>query len=389
MPVYFQDLIKFIRTVSRLQLREKDRDYISEFVKRDVPWQSIADMARIEGVEGLLYRHLKAWDTAEVPENIVERFENTYRQTRDNMLQVTKTVRGFSDWFAKLGISVIALQGLSLLDLYGDPGLRVLSDVDFLVRPSDKKRVKILLRSLGYIDADPWYPDILFGKGIWIDLHTHVLNLDRIQARRYLFPESLGPMWKRALPLFDYPTGIMRPDPFDNFITLSAHALKHSYSRLIWLVDLNESLLSMTKSSGSWMTLVERSKMWSQKKVVLYALCLIEHIFGTLIPEWVKRGLGFHRLNIIERHLLRLKLNGFSVPEFYVPLLFFAVEGFGKKAKLLEETLFPRKDVMDQIVGIGPYRNRITAIAKRTVRCVGVLWKLTFSAFRLSFRSIR
>ena len=292
MTIHFQNLMIFIRTLSRIQITVSDREFVSDFVKRDIPWQAIIDLAHIEGVDGFLYRHLKDWDNGNVPEDALERFKNTYRQTRDNTLRITKMVKNFSDWFSRLDISVIALQGLSLLDLYGDPGLRALGDIDFLVRPSDKKRVKNLLRSLGYSEIDPRHPDILFGKGIWVDLHSHVLNLDRIQARKYLFPENLGPMWDKALPLLDRSEGIMRLDPFDNFIALSAHALKHSYSRLMWLVDLNESVQRITQGGDGWTELIKRSKKWGQEKSVLYALLLIQGTFHLFVPARIKKELG-------------------------------------------------------------------------------------------------
>lgn len=386
MPIYFQDLIKFIRTVSRLHLRESDRDSISDFVKRDVPWQAIADLAHIEGVEGFLYRHLKNWDKANISGNILEQLEKSYRQTRDNTLRVKKTVRGFSEWFAELGISTIVLQGLSLLEIYGDPGLRGMADIDFLVRASDKERVKKLLRALGFKTTDPTYPDTLYKKDIWVDLHTHVLNLDRIRARKYLFPKDLSSMWENAVPLFNHPNSLLRLDPFDNFVALSAHALKHSYRRLIWLVDLHEFLLVLVKERAGWEKLIKRSGAWHQERIVLYALILVQDTFNTPIPGWVKRELGVHQMGVIEKHLLRLKLRGLSMAEFYIPLWFFAMDGLGQRVKFVAETLFPRDEIMAQITGIGPEKGRMSAILKRVLKVAITMWNFTYRVLKLSIK---
>ncbi|MBW1798292.1 MAG: nucleotidyltransferase family protein, partial [Deltaproteobacteria bacterium] len=227
--VAWQDLIKFIQCVSRTQLRQTDVDHVFRFAKKEVPWDHLVVLAGIEGVDGFVYYHMNRLGLLNsLPKSVLPKLEDSYARTRKRTLAILNEAEVLSTRLEKARIPVIALQGLPLIKtLYQDPGLRQLGDMDLMVKPGDKDRLKELLCQAGFCTPYPNYPDILFKSDVLIDIHTHVLNLDRIKSRRYLFPEDLGPMWERAIPLFGQADGLLILDPCDNFIALAAHALKH------------------------------------------------------------------------------------------------------------------------------------------------------------------
>lgn len=296
--VTWQDLVKFIQCISRKHLSRAEVDHVFRFVKKDVPWEHLVILAGIQGVDGFVYYHLNRLGLLNsLPESVSGQLEGSYARTRKHTLAILNEAQVLSDRIEHARIPVIVLQGLSLINkLYSDPGLRQLGDMDLMVKPGDKNRLKELLFQEGYGSPYPAYPDILFKSEVLVDIHTHVLNLDRIESRRYIFPENLTPMWEKAIPFFDQPNGILTLDPCDNFIALAAHALKHSYSRLIWLADLHECLIKWADNADRWKEMVVRARVFRQEKVALYALILVERIFGLKIPFWVKRELGVHNL---------------------------------------------------------------------------------------------
>jgi hypothetical protein len=388
MMVRWHELIEFLRCVSKIQLSAADKEFILRFSQREVPWESIAALAEMEGVSGLLYSHLKNLGLlSTLPKSFTQSIESAYHQTKHRTLGIVAEAERLSQGFEQAGIQVIALQGLSLLSIYGDLGLRYLDDVDLMVRESDKNHLKALLREDGYQNPIDVYPDLLHKEGLKIDIHTHVLNLDRIRARSYLFPEDLTPMWERAIPIFDQTDGILILDPYDNFIALAAHVLKHSYSRLIWLVDLRELLLKLAKSNVGWDRIIERSRFWKQEKVVLYALTLMEGIFSMKAPFWVKSALGIQKLNIFERHLLRLKLRGFSSNEFRIGLWLCNIKGIGKKLEFIRETIFPKDEVMVQIFDHNSSHIKAAVCAKRFGKAIAIMGRGLIQALHLSYRS--
>jgi hypothetical protein len=369
-------------------LGEQEAQFIRQFCQREVPWESVKALAEVEGVVGLLYYHLKALDLlSSLPEPFTRQIEASYQKTKRHTLAIIDEAKKLSKGFEEARIRVVALQGLSILSVYGDPGLRELGDADLMVKPGHKQRLKMLLWESGYRMPAFMYSDLLYKDGIWLDIHTHILNLERIQSRSYLFPEDLTPMWERAIPFSDQSGSLLRLNPYDNFIALAAHALKHSYSRLIWLSDMHESLLQWGNKLNGLEGIVDRARFWRQEKVVLYALILMESIFELKVPFRVKSELGIQRLNIIEKHLLRLKLRGFSSNELCIGLWLCNIKGVGKKFKFIKETLFPKDEVMAQIFNPSSQVRKKSAYAKRIVQAITLLSKNLRQALTFSFRA--
>ncbi len=387
--VAWQDLIKFIQCVSRKQLRPADVDHVFRFVKQEVPWDHLVALAGIEGVDGFVYYQMNRLGLLNsLPKPVLPQLEDSYARTRKRTLAILNEAEVLSTRLEKARISVIALQGLSLIKtLYQDPGLRQLGDMDVMVKPGDKDRLKELLCQAGFSSPYPNYPDILFKSDVLVDIHTHVLNLDRIKTRSYLFPENLGPMWERATPMFDRVDGLLILDPCDNFIALAAHALKHSYSRLIWLADLHECLTELAKNPNRWQEMAARARLFRQERVVLYALILVEEIFGLKIPYRVKRELGIHKLGMLEKYLIRLKLRGLSSNELCIALWLFNIKGVGKKLKFMKENLFPKHEIMAQIFDKSSRTTNASVYAKRIGQGITLVSENIRRALALSFGS--
>jgi putative nucleotidyltransferase-like protein len=385
----WQDLIKFIQSVSRKQLSRADVDHVFRFVKKEVPWDHLVILAGIEGVDGFVYYHMNRLDLLNsLPKSVLHKLEESYARTRKRTLAILNEAETLSIRLEHARIPVIALQGLSLIKtLYQDPGLRQLGDMDLMVKPGDKDRLKELLCQAGFCTPYPNYPDILSKSDVLIDLHTHVLNLDRIKSRRYLFPENLVPMWEKAIPLFNQANGLLILDPCDNFIALAAHALKHSYSRLIWLVDLYELFIKWANNANGLDEVIGRARFWHQERVVLYALILLESLFDLKMPFRVKRELGILELGLLEKHLIRLKLRGLSSNELCIALWLFNIKGVGKKLKFIKENLFPEDEIMDQIFDKNSRTNKTSVYVKRIGQGITLVSENIRRALALSFGS--
>jgi len=386
MTAGWDEMVQFIRCLSRRQLREADKDFIADFLKQDVPWEHLVSFAELEGVAGFLYHHLRHSSPAEPPKPTLKQLENITLQSAKNSLAIIVEARALSAMLAGAGIPVVALQGLSLIRLYKNPRLRPLWDADVMVRKSQKGKLKKLLLEAGYEVQINAYPDLLFRDGFCVDIHTHILNLERIESREYIFPKDLTVMWQRAVPLFDEPCGILTLDPFDNFIALAAHALKHGYARLGWLADLHESLLELAVKPVGWEELVGRTKSWHQERIVLYAMILVEGIFQMKIPSWVKAGLGIDGLSIFERHLIRLRLRGFSSSLLCNGLWVANVRGIGRKLRFIKETALPRGEVMDQIRHDGAWGTKGPGYVRRLARATITVGRDLHRALGFSFR---
>jgi hypothetical protein len=383
--VSWYHIIGILHCLSRRELGQAAVDYLSRFVDKDIPWQSLLLLAEMEGVAGFLHLHLKDSNLFAPPQSIVEELDRIYRKIHDHTMQTMYEMEAFSNKLVQVGIPVVALQGLSLIKLYKHYGLRPLSDVDLLVQSHHRDRLFEVLRELGYRVPDSAYPTLLYKNGHWLDIHTHILNLERVQSRRYIFPENIHRMWERTLSFFDDHQGMFILDPFDNFIALSAHALKHSYSKIIWLVDLHETLLKLIKEPDAWNNIIQYARFWRQEKVVLYALILLQRIFGLKLSSGVKRELGIHHLSLLEKYLLRLKIRGFS-SNLLCPVLWLCnIKRTGNKIKFVKETVFPKKKIMAQLIKYNTWNIQRSAHALRFAHTVMLLGRDLKQAFWYAF----
>lgn len=385
----WKNLIEFIQCLSQQKLTQAEVEYVLSFAKKDVPWDHVVMLASMQGVDGFVYDHIYHEGLLNVlPYHISNQLEDNYHKNRERAIRIINEARVLSSNLQQARIPVVALQGLSLINtLYSDFGLRPLGDIDLMVKPDDKKRLKELLYHKGYGIPYPPYPDLLLKDDILIDLHTHILNMDRIRSRRYLFREDLSPMWERSKPFFDQPYGLLSPDPHDNIIALAAHALKHSYSRLIWIADIHECLLKWTGNTDRWKAFVERTLFWHQERSILYALILVENIFRMKIPFWVKRRLGIEKLGLLERHLIRLKIRGFSSDELCIVLWLFHIKGFRKKMEFIKETIFPKDDIISQIFEKDTRKSKASLYAKRVGQVLTLIINDLQQFLDFSFRS--
>ncbi|MBW1784525.1 MAG: nucleotidyltransferase family protein, partial [Deltaproteobacteria bacterium] len=140
------DTVRFLRSASRISLRESDKEYLLAYVKKDVSWKHLLLVAHANGVDGLLYYHLKNLKRLDVlPQPVAKKLEETYRQTTRHVFATISALKSISVGARQAKIPVLALQGITLIKLYRDPGIRPFVDADVMVRSRHKERFRRLL----------------------------------------------------------------------------------------------------------------------------------------------------------------------------------------------------------------------------------------------------
>jgi hypothetical protein len=102
-------------------------------------------------------------------------------------------------------------------------------------------------------------------------------------------------------------------------------------------------------------------------------LTVLKGILGLDLPDGVKEALKYKDLGVIEKYLLRLRIRGANLPEYYVPLCFFAINGLRGKMAFLYESMFPRDEIMAQIYLMSPSRSRFYQVINRMVRTLSLV----------------
>jgi hypothetical protein len=114
----------------------------------DAPgWQRLAALAENQGVAPLLYRRLPP----DAPEAVKSGLQRSYYSSAANNALLLQELKNILKAFQQAGVPVVVLKGIDLaVELYPDPALRVMSDIDVLVPyPYVRMAVRSLSR-LGY-----------------------------------------------------------------------------------------------------------------------------------------------------------------------------------------------------------------------------------------------
>lgn len=141
-------------------------------------------------------------------------------------------LEGLEPHLERAGLQLVLLKGSALArSVYPWPGLRPLSDLDILIRDEQRPELAALLCSQGWKASSDGL--IFFdSQGRQIDLHGPDLG----RAERFCGLDE-GAVWTGCQPL-EHSRVYRVLSPANGLAHLAVHALKHSYNRLIWLIDI-------------------------------------------------------------------------------------------------------------------------------------------------------
>lgn len=326
--------LRLLVLCSRIEPTPDDRGEIWSLVKTPgVDWPAFLESARSEGVAALVHRALRE-PSLPVPPAVREGLKSYYVL---NSLRVASFLDGLSGVLreaAEAGLGVLLTKGGRLTgSVYCDPGLRPVADIDLVVRPADWRAFRRILEARGFIDASPLPVDPERSRLRWI--FTPYYSRGRLFLEIHFAPLGFhmplvdeAAVWASArIQRFDGAEArVLAPE--HELAYLCAHALQHSYSRLIWLVDIAE-MCRREKIDGD--ALISFCRREGLSAPVHHALRLVDRLWpGTVPGGWID-DLTPGRL---ERRLLRSlwpedriagRGPGASHP-FYSPTLFAILE---------------------------------------------------------------
>lgn len=255
-------------------MKVEDRRLLSAAVGQAAPPQTIQahDLADLGGLF-----HVRGYG-----EGV---FGAHYLRTAASNLQQLSAVRRLCDDLAAVGAEPLVLPGAALLRLYPDIGCRPMDDVDLLVPPGQRDLVVAALVENGW-HAPERHPDLFIGDdGCSIDLHTDLLNCDRLPARRRAGWIEPAAAWSRRQRRDVGGFSFLTLSDEDEVLLTAAHAMRHSYRRLAWLVDL---ALQVRQPH------IDPDRLWSDatstglNTSLIYALTLLARV-PVEVPSWAAR----------------------------------------------------------------------------------------------------
>ena len=306
-----------------------------------------------EGLAGLLYKSLLEADLLDTlsPEQ-GQRLKNIYYRILSHNLRLTHDLKEVLHRLRQKRIQVVVLQGIDLIQqVYGDLGLRPLTDIDLWVLPGDYPRVVDTLINEGYT-RNPLYPHLFKRGATLFDIHTHILWADRIPARKLLFRKGEEEVYRQTGIIHIEDQSARCLSSYDQVLYLSLHVLKHYVDRLIWLVDIRNLLVRWDRSD--WTGFSKRVKELGQERTVSYLFFLLLHLLGYRCPSNLMRPVEHPRLHILEKKILKTRIKGKSLPLWAPVFLFSSGLGFRNRLFFVLESLFPRPEILRQVFAASP-----------------------------------
>ena len=258
-------------------------------------WAGLFRLAATQAVSPLLYERIRARGLAEsVPVEILSGLKAEFRKNSLRNLAFQQELNRIAEAFEADGIPLIILKGGFLVRaVYAAAGLRVLGDLDFLVRVDDLARAAGLIETLGYESEVPMTAEwakvskhlpVYSRKGGTekVEIHWSIVRPGRVE--RF----DVGEFWGRAIPAGLNDTALLALSPEDLLLHLCYHnAISHNLGFALRPYCDLQAVIEKFRLELDWDQVVERALRWQWGRGVYMSLRLARDLVGARVPTHV------------------------------------------------------------------------------------------------------
>jgi hypothetical protein len=280
----------------RLEFSAEHRIMLQSLAGEITDWEYFMSLANAHGIAALAYHNLDALRFLQyIP-------PKTAGQLRESLfMNITRNVRNIEALTRVLnllngtGIKTILLKGIALeMSVYGNIGLRQMTDVDILQTRDDCKKTRAILLDNGFVsqpvkslfhkailaDTGKHFPS-LFKNGFQIDLHHEVFGAGNSDLTRMLSGNCAEIRIKGEKALI--------PHARLFFLYLVRHLYLHEMnneSQLRLYTDL-VVLIEKHRDEILHVDLVEKAVQAGMAGILAWHLQPLRDLFGISFPEWM------------------------------------------------------------------------------------------------------
>jgi Uncharacterised nucleotidyltransferase len=291
----------------------------------NIDWDEFLALAIHHRIFCVLYKKIKHAKSPYIPDFVVEKLEILYKRNIFKMLQLSAELETVNKIMIHEKIKLLLLKGPALAkSLYGDISLRTSSDLDILVPIGDLQKVEQHLQNEGYVKND--YFQSVLNDWKWRHHHVtffHPIKNVKIEIHWRLNPgpasePSFDELWerKKLIKLTSTPLYLLGNE--DLFMFLASHGARHGWSRIRWLLDINEIL---KKDHLDYKSLKMISEKHKSTHLLGQSIRLTSDLLNTQVPQQLL-GYKYHKraFHLAERTIFYLEnkvnLHMDPVPEY-------------------------------------------------------------------------
>ncbi|MCW4643896.1 nucleotidyltransferase family protein [Bacillus safensis] len=308
---------------SRIQLNEQEEESIRALLKDGIDMPKLIGLASRHKVLQLMTPHLIRLDDEK---NMTTTYKFLlhyhYIGNRQKNVERFKEFNRLLQTFRNAKLKAVPLKGAILTPLvYKDYGLRMMSDLDFLIHPDDRKNASSLLKKEGFIigkydwAADQEIPIEREEEMMWRinagNLYSHIKRSgeDFLKVHRvdFSYDVELKKNYEATNALLDaaeekpfFQTDVYLLQPLDFLIHLAFHLYKeatnvqyvylHADLNLIKFCDVREYVMFAEEQYQlDWPALQERAKELGAEKALFYTFTFLDLLYQTNYIDELKQ----------------------------------------------------------------------------------------------------
>lgn len=328
-------------------------------------WEALSDAAYQHGLGPLVYQRLKRAGALELlPPAVFDKLRQGFLVNTARNLIYQRQAAQLLQALSEQGIPAIALKGIYLVEhIYEDISLRVMSDVDIMVKKEHVARAIAAMQKLGYQTSTYFdtqdsnrdvkhVPPMSKPGAAYLEVHYALLEEDRP------FSIDIPGLWQRAVPAKIGGVEALALSVEDLLLHLCIHmTYQHRFNMgLRGLVDVLE-VLRHYEGQVDWDVLHQRAEAWGAGRVLAVSLALLHELFSAWVPEWVESDL---QTDPEHTHMMEVGLGILRDPHpGALPVTpdladFGSAKAIWKKTNLILKRIFIPKMTMARLYNISP-----------------------------------
>ncbi len=295
---------------------------IKELSINPLGWKKILNLAARHRISPLVYYNLDRIGASDiVPQNAWRILENSYYSNLKRNINLSNELLQILKSANDANVSVIPLKGTILMEeLYHNPGLRTITDIDMLVKTKELSKVKGILLRLGYNEnlesASAYYrknykTEFVFYKKISAGLVSLIeIHNALVPARPY---KIILPLWERTQEKSFQDAKVRTLSLEDTLLSCALHLRRHTNRLFLkFIVDI-DAILNKKKNILDWDYIEKMSKKNRILTTLYFALYISKELFYSPVSESI---LERFKPNLLKDKLMRLSMNKYN---FLIP----------------------------------------------------------------------
>ncbi len=261
-------------------------------------WSELVRLAEYHGVLPLAARNLTD-NTRGLPTEIERSLRSLYEANLRRSLWFAAELARILQQFERRQLQAVPYKGpLLAQSAYGDLGLRSFSDLDLLISPTDFELAKQALTEIGY---RPSMDLTLAVERFWLRTGyersfngaagKHLVEMQwALLPRFYSVDLSVEDLLARAGRTVVGGCEVPCLAPEDSLLVLCLHAAKHLWARLIWLVDIAETLRPQSRSQSrnqaiDFAQVFSKARALGMARILGVSFWLVKNVLYAELPK--------------------------------------------------------------------------------------------------------